>query len=225
MPRAITAGFAQAIAAKGNKPALFFEVNFLSGPVYLWSGTQSIVWNSRTWLGAGGLINVSTVEESSTVEAKGITLSMSGVSTSFLADILDEFQVGLPAIVYLGFFADTGTSGSGGYGLGGYGSGGYGSGGYGSGSGTGGGVSLIPDPVIAWAGRTDQPTIEMDGSTATISVNCEHRFVEMNVAVDRRYTNEDQQLDYPGDRGLEFVNSIQDVRIFWGQVPSSKNNL
>jgi hypothetical protein len=217
MPRTISSGFAQAIAAKENKPALFFEIHFVSGPVYLWSGRPSIDWNGHTWLGAGGLINVSTVEEGSTVEAKGITLSMSGVSTEFLSDILLEFQVGLPAIVYLGFFETMG--GGGGYGLGGYGEGGYG-----SGSGDGSNV-LIPDPVITWSGRTDQPTIEMDGSTATISVNCENRFVEMNVSVDRRYTNEDQQLDFPGDRGLEFVNSIQDVRIFWGQVPSSKNNL
>jgi hypothetical protein len=190
----MSGAYANAIASANPKPAMFFEVNFISGPVYLWSGTQSIVWNSQTWLGAGGLINMSTVEEGSTVEAKGITLSMSGVSTDFLSDILNEFSVGLPAIVYLGFFEDDG-------------------------------VTLIPDPIISWAGRTDQPTIEMDGSTATISVNCENQLVEMNIAVDRRYTNEDQQLDFPGDRGMEFVNSIQDVRIFWGQVPSSKNNL
>jgi len=48
--------------------------------------------------------------------------------------------------------------------------------------------------------------------------------VEMNVAVDRRYTNEDQQLDYPGDRGMEFVSSIQDVTIYWGRTPSNINN-
>lgn len=219
MPRTISSGFAQAINSRETQPALFFEIHFVSGPVYIWSGYQSIDWNGHTWLGAGGLVNVSTIEESSTVEAKGITISMSGISTDFLSDILLEFQVGLPAIVYLGFFDTTGTESGGGYGSGGYGEGGYG-------SGAGGGIgSLIPDPVISWSGRTDQPTIEMDGTTATISVNCENRFVEMNVAVDRRYTNEDQQLDFPGDRGMEFVNSIQDVRIFWGQVPSSKNNL
>ena len=78
---------------------------------------------------------------------------------------------------------------------------------------------------ISWAGRTDQPTIEMDGSTATISINCENRLVEMNVAVDRRLTNEDQQLDHPGDRGLEFVASIQDVQVYWGRSPSSHNNM
>jgi hypothetical protein len=222
VPRAISGGFLDAISSRVNKPALFFEVHFVSGPVYLWSGFQSIDWNGHTWLGAGGAINVSAVEEGSTVEARGITLSLSGVNTDFITDILDEFRVGLPAIVYLGFFETATESGGGsGYGLGGYGEGGYGTGGSSSGDSN----TLIPDPVIAWSGRTDQPTIDMDGSTATISVNCENRLIEMNVAMDRRYTNEDQQLDFPGDRGMEFVNSIQDVRIFWGQVPSSKNNL
>jgi hypothetical protein len=67
----------------------------------------------------------------------------------------------------------------------------------------------------------DQPTIDVDGTTATIAINCESRLLDMNVAVDRRYTNEDQQLDHPGDRGLEFVNSIQEVVIYWGRSPSS----
>jgi hypothetical protein len=84
--------------------------------------------------------------------------------------------------------------------------------------------NLIADPLVSWAGRMDQPTIEMDGSTATIAITCENRLVEMNVAVDRRLTNEDQQLDHPGDRGLEFTAGIIDVMIYWGRSPSSSNN-
>ncbi|HTF64540.1 MAG TPA: hypothetical protein VK638_17800 [Edaphobacter sp.] len=185
--------YANAIASDETRPALFVEINFVSGPVYVWTGIYSIVWNGHTWVGVGALGSISTIEEGSTVEAKGITVSLSGIQADLLTDILQEFQVGLPAIVYLGFFDDT--------------------------------LTLIPDPIISWAGRTDQPTIDVDGSTATISINCENQLVEMNVAVDRRYTNEDQQLDFPGDRGMEFVNSIQDARIFWGSAPSSKNNL
>ena len=43
----------------------------------------------------------------------------------------------------------------------------------------------------------------------------------MNVAVDRRYTDEDQQMDYPGDLGFQFVNGIQEAQIYWGRSPSS----
>jgi len=193
MPRSMSGPYANAIASDETRPALFVEINFVSGPVYVWTGIYSIVWNGHTWVGVGALGSISTIEEGSTVEAKGITVSLSGIQADLLTDILQEFQVGLPAIVYLGFFDDT--------------------------------LTLIPDPIISWAGRTDQPTIDVDGSTATISINCENQLVEMNVAVDRRYTNEDQQLDFPGDRGMEFVNSIQDARIFWGSAPSSKNNL
>jgi hypothetical protein len=85
--------------------------------------------------------------------------------------------------------------------------------------------ALIPDPIVSWAGRMDQPTVEVGGETLTISINCENRLLDMNVAVDRRYTNEDQRLDHPEDRGLEFVTSIQEVMIYWGKSPSSHNNI
>jgi hypothetical protein len=192
MPRPITAGQLAAITSSNIQPALFVLATFTSGPVYMWSGMGPIVWGGNTWQGLGTLGSVSTVEESATIEAKGITLTLSGLDTTQLTGITDEFQVGLPAIVYLGLFSN--------------------------------GV-LIDTPIIAWAGRMDQPTLDVDGSTASITIACENRLVEMNTAVDRRYTNEDQQLDYPGDTGMSFVNSIQDVTIFWGHTASNVNNL
>jgi hypothetical protein len=71
----------------------------------------------------------------------------------------------------------------------------------------------------------DKPTIDVSGTSATITINCENRLVEMNVSAERRYTHEDQQVDYPGDLGFQFVNSIQDAQIYFGRYPSSKNNL
>jgi hypothetical protein len=85
--------------------------------------------------------------------------------------------------------------------------------------------ALIADPVCCFSGRMDQPTIDVTGTLATIAINCENRLVEMNVAVDRRYTDEDQQMDYPGDLGFQFVNGIQEAQIYWGRSPSSQNNL
>ena len=84
--------------------------------------------------------------------------------------------------------------------------------------------NLIDSPVCAFSGRTDQPTIDVSKDTCSISIACENKLLMMNNSVQRRYTNEDQQIDYPGDRGLEYVNSIQQVTIYWGRSPSSKNN-
>ena len=189
----MTPAYLAAIQSGILRPALFVEAHFTSGPIYVWSGIGPIAWNGQTWTGVGSLGSVSTIEEGTTVAAKGITLRLSGIDASLLTGILLEFQVGLPVIVSFGLFDDSGA--------------------------------LIPDPVCCFAGQMDQPTLDVDGTTATIAINCENRLVEMNVAVDRRYTNEDQQLDHPGDRGLEFVNSIQEAQIYWGRTPSSKNNL
>jgi hypothetical protein len=193
MPRdGLSSGQLAAIQSTNLRPALFVEAHFVNGPIYVWTGRGSIVWGGHTWLGVGSLGSVSTIEEGASIDAKGITITLSGIDSTLLADIMTEFQVGLPVLVRLGFFDET--------------------------------LSLIDDPVISWAGRMDQPTVDVDGQTCTISINCENRLVEMNVAVDRRYTNEDQQLDFPGDRGMEFVSSIQDVTIYWGRTPSNVNN-
>lgn len=193
MPRSMSPSFLTALQSGEIRPLLFVEANFTSGPLYVWSGVGTITWNGRTWTGVGSLGSVSTIEEGSNVEAKGITLSLSGFDATLLTDVLVEFQVGLPVMVWLGLFDATGA--------------------------------LIPDPILSFAGRMDEPTLDVDGTTATILINCENQLVSMNVPVDRRYTNEDQRLDYPGDRALEFVNSIQDVTIYWGRTPSGHNNL
>jgi hypothetical protein len=80
---------------------------------------------------------------------------------------------------------------------------------------------LIPDPITLWSGALDQPTIDVGGDSASISINCESRLLEMNVSVERRYTDQDQQLDVPGDLAFSFVNSIQDQPVYWGQTPTN----
>jgi len=81
--------------------------------------------------------------------------------------------------------------------------------------------TLIASPITVWSGLLDHPTIDVSGDTASISINCESRLIEMNVSVDRRYTDQEQQLDCPGDLAFSFVNSIQDQPIYWGQTPTT----
>jgi hypothetical protein len=193
MPRPMSSAMLAAIQAQHLRPALFVQMQFMTGPLYVWSGTGSVTWNGHTWLGVGTLGTISTIEESGTVEAKGVTLTLSGIDPAMLADALQEFQTGAPVAIYLGLFDSGG--------------------------------SLIANPVTSWAGRMDQPSIEVGGDSAVISIACENRLIEMNVAVDRRYTATDQSIDYPGDLGFNWVLSIQEQNIYWGRVPSSSNNL
>jgi len=191
--RNVTTQVIDALASATVRPAFFVEAWFTSGPIYVWTGYGSVSWNGLTWLGIGTLGSISTVEEGSDIQARGITLEMSGIDVNLLGGILNEFQVGLPVRVWLALFDGTNA--------------------------------LVPDPFLSFAGRMDQPTLDVAGETASISINCESRLIDMNVACDRRYTDEDQQLDHPGDRGFEFVNSIQEVTVTWGRTPSSSNNM
>jgi len=77
--------------------------------------------------------------------------------------------------------------------------------------------SIISDPVTVFSGFMDIMTINEGAETSTITLTLENKLLQLERANERRYTNEDQQLDYPGDKGFEFVNSLQDKEIIWGR--------
>lgn len=84
---------------------------------------------------------------------------------------------------------------------------------------------LTGSPLTTWAGRMDQPTIDVAAETATIAINCENRLMDMDIAVDRRYTLEDAQMEYPGDLGFAFTDGLQEQTLFWGNYPNTSNNI
>jgi hypothetical protein len=194
MPRNLTTEMVTALTATILYPAVFVNLTFSTGPVYVWSGAGSVSWNSSTWLGLGSLLGLSTPEDSSNVEAKGISVTISGLDSSYMAGALREIQLGLPAIIYLGFYTSLGGT-------------------------------LINTPAICWSGRMDQPTFSISGSEATITFNCENRLLDMNIDVSRHYTNEDQQMSYPGDLCFMFVDGLQEKNLLWGQTTTSTNNI
>jgi len=76
--------------------------------------------------------------------------------------------------------------------------------------------AVIADPYQLQGGRLDFTIIEDNGDTCTIGAQYESRLVDLERPRERRYTHEDQQLDYPGDLGFEYVASLQDKQIVWG---------
>jgi hypothetical protein len=192
MPRPMSSGMLAALQASSLQPAIFVQATFASATAFMWSGVGNTTWNGHTWLGLGSLLGITSMEDGATVEARGITVTLSGIDASLLASCLSDFQLGLPVTVYLGMFS---------------------------------GGSLIADPITSWAGRMDQPTIDVSGTDATISINCENRLVDMNIPVDRRYTNNDQQMTWPGDLCFQFVDGLQEQTLYWGLHPNSQNNV
>jgi hypothetical protein len=193
MPRPMSGAMLTALQASILHPAILVQLNFVTGTVYVWSGTGPMVWNGQTYVGVGTFGGISVIEEGATIEAKGVTLTLSGIDPAMLADALQEIQIGLPVSVFLALFDSSGA--------------------------------LIADPLTSWSGRMDQPEFLISGGEAVISLKCENRLMDMNVAVDRRLTLQDAQMSNPGDLGLQFVPSLQEVTLYWGTVPQSTNNI
>lgn len=77
------------------------------------------------------------------------------------------------------------------------------------------GHGIIADPVLVFSGRMDTMDIEL-GQTAVITVSAESRLAAWDRPKPRRYNHEDQQIDYPGDKGFEFVPQMVDRVLVWG---------
>ena len=197
MPRSVSTAMLNALAAPVLNPAIFVSAQFITATVYMWSGIGTIFWNGHIWFGLGAFLGITAPEDSSTVEAKGITLTLSGIDSTLLPDALNEVQLGLPVTVYLALGTSAPVNAG----------------------------NIITSPVVMWQGRMDQPSFSVNAEEVTLNINCENRLLDMNIAVDRRYTNQDQQISNPGDNGFLCVDAIEEVTLYWGSYPASSNNL
>jgi len=77
---------------------------------------------------------------------------------------------------------------------------------------------LIASPTVLFSGFMDVMTISEAGETSTISVTAENKLIAFDRSYVRRYTAEDQKIDYPNDMGFEFVAKIADQEIIWGRA-------
>ena len=76
--------------------------------------------------------------------------------------------------------------------------------------------SVVSDPYLLFDGRMDVMRIEDNGETASIGLAAESRLIDLERPRVRRYTNSDQQDQFPGDTSLRFVADLQDKEIAWG---------
>ena len=69
MSRELTQSVAEALDRADLQPAIFFEGEFPSGTVRIWTGPSPIDWDGKTWTGVGVLLGFGSLEETSEVVA------------------------------------------------------------------------------------------------------------------------------------------------------------
>ena len=102
MSRDITSAVLNALDDAVIEPLFAFDLDIDSGSLYLWSGYCELVIGSKTYLGAGQLLNISSVSETTEMEAKGATISVSGIPSSFLSVALTAPYQGRECRIYFG---------------------------------------------------------------------------------------------------------------------------
>lgn len=104
--RDLSSGVQSAIEADQVQPILFFEGEFASGTVRVWSGIGDLGWNSVTWTGVGSLGSISSIDESADIQANGVTVTLSGIPSDLISLALQDSQQGKVGKIYFGFMSD-----------------------------------------------------------------------------------------------------------------------
>lgn len=105
MSRGLSAGMLSQVAASNVNPILLFYGEFASGTVRMWSGLGDLSFDSQTWLGAGSLVQVSNVEETSEIKASGVVVTFNGIPADLLSLVLSDVKQGALGKIYLGFLS------------------------------------------------------------------------------------------------------------------------
>lgn len=160
------------------------KLDFPTSAVLLATANFNIVTPSGTYIGANGLGQISPIEDGPG-EVKGLSLSLSGVPSEYIAMALDDAAIvqGTPVTISAGIFD--------------------------------GETRTLCDEDVVWSGRLDTMSIEEDGETCTIAATAESTAVDLLRGNAMTYSNADQQAIYPGDRAFEYVVSQSNTPIVW----------
>lgn len=195
MSRNLHANTIAEITAQNLRPALFVQGYFVSGWLYLWNGIGAISWNGQTWTGAGSLLSIGPMQETSEVNAQAMQFSLSGIPADLITKALGEVRQGAPVIVWQGFLTAAGA------------------------------VVANPFNAWSGRMDTCaiDEAVSGDDLTATITITAESRLMDLNRSRERRYTKQDQVISFDGDLGFDFVPSLQQLNLTWGGsgIPST----
>mgnify|MGYP006433024125 FL=1 len=185
MSRSLTSAMQSAVTADLVRPIILVQCAFDSGNLNLWNGVGNLTVSSVDYVGAGTLLAIGEITETSELQANGITVTLSGITDPLLAKARDEDYQGRELKVLLG--AMDASNG------------------------------VISTPVNVFSGFIDTMVINDSSENATIQIAVENRLIGFERTRVRRYTAEDQLIDFPNDKGLEFVADMAEKEIVWGR--------
>jgi len=205
MPRFLTTAMQAALCAPVLRCALLANLQFADNTIYVWSGIGPITWNGNTYQGVGTLGEISTISEDSTIEAKSVVFSLSGIPADLVSEVLWETRILRRAQAYFALWDDTGNlianpvlSYQG----------------------------KMDQPSISDDGQTCSISISTENVLVDLNRPCYRRYTNDDQQIDLAATL--TRLGLPAntvDTGFRWVAGLQEQITFWGRMPSSVNNV
>ena len=181
------------ISAQVRGVAWLVQLDFLPSTVYYTTAPQTFVIGGNTYLGLGDLAEVSAVGESENTGAEQVTLGFAIVNTSMLSATLGNVENyrGRAARLYLQLFDDA--------------------------------FQPAGAPVLRWAGtmqpaKVSRTPSDPDGgaSTGRIELPCARAgMARARNPMGLRLSHAQQLQRYPGDLGLEYVQTLIEQPSLW----------
>jgi hypothetical protein len=206
MSRDLSTYTLQALEEEVFYPFFAVELLFDDNIVRTWTGVGLLTLEDGTeWYGAGQLLEISSVEETQEMAAKGATVTMSGIPSELLSLALQEPYQGRVCNIYFGNFTRGRLLQE------------------------GGAFILFEDGSKIglqagkkgfnqmFSGYMDQMNIEEGPQTSTIELTVENKLINLERARVARFTSGYQKSKFAGDKGLDFIESMQDKTIPWGK--------
>lgn len=191
MARDIDPATLAAAQAEVVRIAWLLRLEYASQTSYVSSTDFTIAWGpdggaAQDFLGVGSFLAIQGIDESAEQSSRNTVLQLSAVPVSAVSQALDPPDyVGRRVTIWLALLDAS--------------------------------HRIIGQPVRELIGLIDAQDIEIDGDppTATLQVTLTDRRSRWSKPSNRRYSNEQQQARFSGDRGLEFIADLVDKEIAW----------
>ena len=206
MSRDLNSDLITQITSAAFRPFFAIQATLDSTNLRLWTGLGDLSISGITYTGVGEFLSIGDLEEASDISVKGLTLTLSGIPSDLVSLALNTPYQGRELTMYFGvtdlqrvfllqengsfLMLETGDR-----------------------------ITVGDDdaPAQMFRGFIDTMTIEEGAESASISVSVENRLIDLERIRVFRYTDQSQKAVHPGDKGLEFVEDLQDKTFNWGR--------
>lgn len=205
--RNLPADIAAEFSSTHAYPVILIEMYFDEATLRMFTGYGMMNFNGEDYYGMGNFIGISAIEETQDTTAKGVVVSLNGIPSELLSVTLSARCRGRPFRMYLSYINtkqsvatehdDTGIVLT-----------------------EDGNRVLLENQVVGnpyriFSGLMDVIEFNDGGSEAFLRLSVENALIIGQRPKIRRYTKEDQRKTNPSDRGLDFINQLQDKEIVW----------